>query len=303
MITFSLKYDLEQTDPEATLRISLDALEKAYLSVACRIARNRTVLYQQKHRGSALFTRQRDPQLADLNRPISEHYQLLQKQHGPLQNRLVIAFAVSDLTANPLRPHYDASIPPEERAFQLEQAEQAVYRNSSDARLFHLEDEPIGKVPYTLLFSYEEEGQTRLAVHHQVMVKADGSLPDEVPEAIRKGLKWWAACPPLLINGKHDLERYAILDYDLRHVFGFPKGSKEEKEKELQAMYQSFPDWEEWCETVRKKLHDFKSYETGYHAALGISEHELILGPPNHHDTGSSGGTESTGGTGSGVTR
>jgi hypothetical protein len=172
--------------------------------------------------------------------PISEHYKLLPKS---LESRRVIALPISDLTANPLRLHYDASIRPEQ-AF--------AYSDGSDTRLFYLEDEPIGKAPYTLLFSYEqEEGQTRFAIHHDVTVEPNGLLPtDKTPSR----WNWWAACPPLLIRGQHNLNRYAILDYDLRHIFGFPESfpersdERKKKEQELRDMYQqsSFPDWGKW---------------------------------------------------------
>lgn len=277
MITFLLDYsDTKQAEPKATLEISREVIEEAYLSVACRTARNRTALYQQKHAGAEMATRRRDPTLAALNRPISEHYELLQEQIGPLKDRRVIAFTISDLTANPLRPHYDDSIPDEQRAFQVARTILAVYRNGLSAKLFHLEDEPITEVPYTLLFSYEEEGQTRLAIHHKVEVNADGSLPEQIPKEIRNGLKWWAACPPLLKEGKHCLEEFAVLDYDIRHVFGFPEKDSAEEE-ELRKIYETFPSWEDWCKGIREKLRSFESPAVGSHAALGISEQELIV--------------------------
>lgn len=278
MIELSLKYDFENKNQEATLRIDSDTIDKVFLSVAHRTARNRTALYQRKHpilgttsQGPVkLKTSERDPELAALNQPIPEHYQLLWELHGPFADRPVISFAISDLTANLLRPHYDFLIRPEKRAFQLgQEADRAIYRDGSDACLFYLEDEPIGKVPYTLLFSYEEEGQARFAICHKVTVQRDGSLPsDQIPEVIRKGLKWWAACPPLLINGKHNLEQFAILDYDLRHVFGF-SGKVSEM---IREMYQSFSDWGKWCETIRQKLHNAELPKIACHAALGISE-------------------------------
>lgn len=274
MITLSLDYsDLEQTDPKATLRIFGDGIEQVHLSVASRAARNRKALYSKKHGDSKLASRDRPEELTAVNTPILEHYKSLPKS---FENSRVIALPISDLTANPLRPHYDASISPEQLGG---------YSDGSDTRLFYLEDEPIGEVPYTLLFSYEERGQTRLAIHHEVKVEPNGSLPDKIPQATLEGLNWWAACPPLLMGGQHYLDRYTLLDYDLRHVFGFPesfsKGSeaRSEKEKELLDMYQqsSFPNWGKWCDLVRQKLRGLQSYETGYHAALGISGRELIV--------------------------
>jgi hypothetical protein len=284
MITFSLCYDLRKDDPEATLRIPLDSIDRVYLSVAHRTARNRTALYQQKHRGAEVFTRRRPPELAALNWPIYEHYKLLQELHPELRSKPqdsrekyppAISFPISDLTANPLRPHYDASIPPERRALQSAVIDQAIYRDGSDARLFYLEDEPIGQVPYTLLFSYEDKGQTHFAIQHQVVVRADGSLPDQVPLAIRKELKWWAACPPALIHGRHDVEQYAFLDYDVRHLFGFPENPAEEQA--IKDLYQSFPDWEKWCDAIRMRLRGLTSYAKGYHAILGLAKDELIV--------------------------
>jgi len=215
MIKLAVEYsNSEQTDPTATLTISWENIEQVYLSVASRAARNRTGLYSQKHRGGELASRMRTPDLTSMNMPISEHYKSLPKS---LDNRRVIAFPISDLTANPLRPHYDASIGPEQ-AF--------AYGDCSDTRLFYLEDEPIGgDVPYTLLFSYEKEGQPRFAIHHGVKIKTNGVICDPIPEIqeILTGLSWWAACPPLLMEGKYNRERYAFLDYDVRHLFGFPR--------------------------------------------------------------------------------
>jgi len=60
----------------------------------------------------------------------------------------------------------------------------------------------------------------------------------------------------------------------------FPEGSDErkKKEKELRDIYhESFPDWDKWCEVIRRKLSDLKKPEIGYHAALGISGKELIV--------------------------
>ncbi len=291
MIKLLLDYsDCKQPDPKATLTISLNTVEQVHLSVANRAERNRTALYQRKHKGAELATRERDPKLAALNKPIPEHYEFFKKS---IDHRRVIAFPISDLTANPLRPHYDASIGPEQAL---------LYSNGSDTRLFHLEDEPIGRVPYTLLISYTESGQTRFFIQHGAKVKANDPMC-ALDAEVKEGLNWWAACPPLLINGDHDLEEYAILDYDLRHVFGFPerpddekddekkKRQKEQKER-LQEMWQPFPNWEDWCKTIRMRVNsqcdkivvrgvklpkDWTDPETGYHAALGISEDQKQL--------------------------
>jgi hypothetical protein len=275
MFTLSIKHDPDKAGPEATLKVPLNFFDQLYLSIACRAARNRTALYQKKHRGSAMATRERDWELAALNRPIAEHYRSIEQQAGSLKDRRVLAFPISDLTANPLRPHYHASPAEVRAAFENAPSAGAVFQ-ASDARLFFLEDEPIGKVPYTLLLVYEAGGATRLAIRHSVCVAADGALPVDVPEPILKGLRWWAACPPLLINGEHKVDEYAIRDYDLRHVFGFPeKGSPEEGQ--LREMFQCFPHWDEWRRHIHKKLESLKAPAAGYHAALGLSDQEMIL--------------------------
>jgi hypothetical protein len=77
------------------------------------------------------------------------------------------------------------------------------------------------------------------------------------------------------------LGQYTILDYDLRHVFGFPK--KAEDVTELRKIYQTFLYWKEWCSTIRSKLSDLKSKRDdwfppeGYHASLGICENKLLI--------------------------
>jgi hypothetical protein len=178
MIRFFLNYDIEQTEPEAILEIPFTSIDQVFLSVANRSARNRTSLYQKKHplpgNSSGDFkrdfaTRQRDPSLAALNWPISQHYQILCKQYDLKQNSRIIAFPISDLTANPLRPHFDYSISPEQYAFQSKNINLTVFRKVADARLFHLEDEPLGKVPYSILFCSEEGNQSRFSIN-QLMV-------------------------------------------------------------------------------------------------------------------------------------
>ena len=151
MLSLSLECDLTFTDPQATLDVPFETIEGACLSIAGRATRNRTALYQRKHRSATLATRDRDASLADLNRTIAEHYRLLCKQKKADDSRPVIAFAISDLTANPLRPHYDVEIGEDDRALTLPASVEAVYRRGPSARLFHLEDEPLGEAPYTLL--------------------------------------------------------------------------------------------------------------------------------------------------------
>lgn len=265
-----IDYSRLASDPRVTLRLSLDEIEDLRLSVAERETRNRSQLYQRKHasRAAGWDTRQRDPALAALNRPIAEHYQLQSLCHGlkGLENKRVLAVAVSDLTANPLRPHYDAT--------------------SDDPRrsLFFLADEPIGQVPYTLLICYQHQGRIRLGIQHDVQVGEDGALPDSMPAEMRNGLRYWMACPPLLINGQHDLEAFCLRDYDLRHVFGFRSHFKEfgyrSEQKyleELYKVYELFPDWERWCAAIGERLKTLPKPETCYHAALGLSEQELLV--------------------------
>jgi hypothetical protein len=270
VLSFAAEFCDQQTDPSATLRVRLEELEQASLTVACRAARNRKALYQAKHAGALLTTRQRDPALAGLNLAIDEHYKLLkQRLTGKLylDDKRIVAFPISDLTANPLRPHYDA-------------------RSSSEdgACLFYLDGEPIGQVPYSLLLCYHSADTTRLDIRHQVRVNVDGSLPDDLPKAVQNGLTCWMACPPLLMNGDHNLEEFAIRDYDLRHVFGFPDNfqrfgypSKSAHESALYELYDTFPRWNDWSAAIRRRLAESPVLETGYHAALGISEDGIFV--------------------------
>jgi hypothetical protein len=189
--------------------------------------------------------------------------------------RKVVAFPISDLTANPLRPHYDVAAGDDSRAFLHAATAGAVYGPRSSARLFHLEDEPIERVPYTLLVCHERSGAIRFSVCHGVRIGADGALPGGVPPDDLSGLRWWAACPPLLAEGRHDLEAFALRDYDLRHVFGFPQDAA--AEDALRAIYRTFPDWDAWCDAVRARLETIERHETGYHAALGVTDDRLIV--------------------------
>lgn len=275
MFDFSLTYPVDLNDPRATLRMSCNDIEQALLSIAKRVGRNRSDLYQKKHGGAlhGYATRQRDPKHAGLNEPIAEHYQSAQEQWGLLEEKRVVAFPISDLTANPMRVHYDASI----------RADQAtMYANDSDSRLFYLDDEPIGEVPYTLLLSYTSGGSLRFTIEHEVLVSETGTLPDSIPKEVRDGLNWWAACPPVVSRGSFDAKRYAELDYDHRHVIGFPileedRVKKKELEARLREVFETFPSWSDWCSAIQSKLPNQEDWVQGSHAVLGISEDDLVL--------------------------
>src|SRR5712691_9589756 len=111
IMEFSLGYSLEREDPDATLTIPLQSIARAHLSVACRAERNRTALYQKRHLDAPAKTRERDPRLGALNRPLSDHYESFSfSEKKVFRYAPVIGFAISDLTANLLRPHYEASV-------------------------------------------------------------------------------------------------------------------------------------------------------------------------------------------------
>lgn len=213
--------------------------------------------------------------LANLNRTIAEHYQLLVMEKKIDPDRPVLAFPISDLTANPLRPHYDTASEPDGLAFQKAGPLETGYGHRTSARLFHLEDEPISDVPYTVLSCHEEQGAIQFAIRHETRVSADGTVNDDALSSRTSGLKWWAACPPLLAGGRHNLEAFAVRDYDLRHVFGFPKDAPDESS--LRDIYRYFPDWVPWCAAIRTRLQTIDRYETGYHAAFGVAADRFIL--------------------------
>ena len=88
------------------------------------------------------------------------------------------------MTANPLRPHYDATLP------QVE-------------RIFLLQDEPPGEASYSLLACYREQGAPRFTILHGVTVRPDGSLPEHILAQVQTELIYWIACPPLLIGREY----------------------------------------------------------------------------------------------------
>lgn len=275
MFDLCIEYPVELHDPQATLRILCKHIRQVRLSVARRAERNRSDLYQKKHGGAVhgYATRQRDPRHAGLNQPIAAHFQSVQERWGPLADKRVVAFPISDLTANPMRPHFDASIRPEQATS---------YANGSDTRLFHLDDEPIGQVPYTLLISYLHDGKARFAIQHDVLVSATGELPATVPEEIRDGLSWWAACPPVVNGSDFAGERYALLDYDHRHVIGCPVVEQDPQKKgfletRLGEVFATFPNWRDWSEAIRSGLPERKDWVPGSHAVLGLAEGRLVL--------------------------
>jgi len=293
MVKFQLSYGSEATTPEVTLTIPMEDVKGAHLSVANRCARNRTCLYQQKHLGASFYTRERGHALGAMNWPIAEHYRLLQELHpelgfqrqeGAEQDRIeyyppVVAFSISDLTANPLRPHYIA-VPTDGLEplypFRAEEARSAVYRRVPDPRFFFLEDEPIDAVPYSLLIAERQEGSVSFAIRHGMHVmKREGSALEASDLGLQGQLKWWAACPPVVKDGAFDAESYATLDYDLRHLFGFPRDDDEKRA--LRELQQLFPDWEGWCAAIKKRLGQSLQHPKGYHAVLGIRNGELVI--------------------------
>jgi len=263
--------------PNAILRISAEHLLRAVLSVS-RDLRQGSGRYQQKHIEGNARTRQRSKQHTALNLPISRHYELLPDGWNILPGMsgvapddfLVFAFSIGDLTANSLRSHSDvAQNPP----------------------LFYLKDEPIGDPAYTLLICYETSAGDRFAICHDVNVDELGNISRGLRLEIAGKLRWWAACPPLLVNGEFDEQRYAHLDYDLGHLFGFIAG----KSQQLDEIYANFPrrhsprnagplaaqfpavvaqaTWKTWCAAIDEALNDPSLRRPeGYHAALGLSK-------------------------------
>jgi len=266
--TISLDFDPKTTEPAATVKIAPEDLLAVELTVADRAHRNRSKLYQRKHdptvaKQHGVHTRDRLPELAALNKPIAWHRDRFLARHGWYVGTAppILAFGIGDLTANLLRPHFDGGIRPG-------QAE-AEGSDDFDPRLFYLEDEPIGEAAYSILLCYDGETGIAFAICHGVTVERDGSLTNRVPHQIRTRLRWWAACPPLLIDGEHDLFQFALLDYDIRHVLGFPKGESE-KER-FREMHATFRDPKAWRDMIRGELDKRTSYPAIYHGALGIT--------------------------------
>lgn len=276
LMQFTIRRDFQnvkKSEPEATLRLKMGQVDNIFLSIAQRAARNRTALYQRKHppahgapnMSASLATHQRNPRLRALNQPISTHYQLQNTiSDGVFDGRPVLCAPISDLTANHFRPHFDArSI---ECAFTEPAVKHAVYGDTS-SQLFYLEDEPIGQIPYSLLCYYLTDFGHRLGIIHNMQVSKNGQLPSSAKH-ITDGLIWWAACPPLLIDGKHNLKQFTYLDYDVRHVLGFSKSTYDEIRRDI---YPHFHDWKKWCAAVRKKLQVLEKPPSAYHAGIGVS--------------------------------
>ena len=271
-------------------------------------------MYQQKHIHGNARTRERSKDLSGLNFPISEHYERL-KEILPKQLRyrdadgvesqiqtaklkledippskylvsddyLAVAFPIGDLTANLLRPHFDDTF-------------KGQGLGDRDQRLFYLEDEPLEIVPYTLLVCYEDTSGDRFAIYHDVTINLSGGLSAGGNRVEFPGkLKWWTACPPLLRNGQFDVRRYAWLDYDLGHLFGFATSGRDTLNTRLNRVYANFPrrqspresglvskafptevqaaTWTTWKRAVDKALNDKTLCPPqDYHAALGVAK-------------------------------
>lgn len=257
-----------ERDPNVTLHILAESIATVGLTIANRARRNRSALWQKKHlrddgSAPAVMTRQRDSKHAQLNWPITEHYrrflgaQRLDESTAPP----VLGFGIGDLTANPFRPHYDQTIP-------------SVWTDANP-RLFMLDDEPIGHVEYTLLCCYlSNTGKPRFQILHNVLVSSDGRLPRDIPAGVQDGLVFWAACPPILEHGVPSLSRFAVLDYDVRHYFGFTRTPEEY----WTGFYHHFQPFSRWQANLLEKQSEFESTEAGYHAILGTAANgDLVL--------------------------
>lgn len=259
---FRSRYAAQQTDIVPTLKVRTQQITKAGLTTASRKRRNRSKLYQRKHdptdaKEHGAHTHQRPAAMADLNRPIPWHYQRFLAANGWYESTAppTYAFGIGDLTANPLRPSYNAS---------------------EHEPLFFLKDEPIGDVRYTLLVCYLCEDEIRFAILHEVQVGKDGSLPLGVPSQIREGLAFWAACPAVLTNGNYCPTSFATLDYDIRHWTGW-FARDEAEEAAMWKLHRCFPNHDEWKKAVQEALDRGLQPKPIYHAALGIADDERVV--------------------------
>ena len=271
MFKFEISYsDIKSPDLSATLIILNSMIKDAILSVSNRSIRNRTSLYHQRHRGSVLETRFRSELLSNLNKTFDEHYHLLWKRYD-LKDKRVIGFTISDLTANLLRPHFYIYKFDNKKVFSDKETIEQVYRGNEESSLFYFEDEPINSALYTLLIAYRAGDNVKFTIFEDIRILKDGKLPDNVPENIKENLLWWAACPPLLINGKFDIFKFAVLDYDLRHIFGFNNSEL------LRKIYESFTDWYKWKESIKEQLKKTTSFPIASHSILGLKDDEVYI--------------------------
>ena len=259
-VTISLDYSSRERDPQATLTVpAAVTLRHAALSVSNRKARNGSFLYQQRHKGGSGETRHRPGLLSDLNIPIPAHY-LRVRDGMAAEKKCVFAFTIGDLTANLLRPHYDASIPEDHFPW--------------DRRMFFLAEEPFGDVPYSLLVCSKENGGVRFSIRHEIRVRCDGTLVESggAPHPKQCEMLWWAACPPLLSKGEFQANAYAHRDYDLRHVFG-------KKNPIIASIWQQLEKgWQSWCAAVDQGLEGGSpEWPEDYNSALGVSDDRIVI--------------------------
>ena len=257
----TVKFDLHREGSSVlpTLIVPLSSVRLAGLTIANRALRQKGTLFQAKHaefqRVHGIATRDRLPGLAELNMLIEWHRDRFLAMHDLYLSTApqIAAFGMGDLTANLLRPH---CIVNPRRSF------------------FWLAGEPFRQVEYTLLVFYAIGKRVAAEILHRVRVGDDGQLPSSVPQTIRDGALFWAACPPLLENGEFDPFRFALLDYDIRHWKTFPR--TDEGKEEMWEFYRSFGDHEEWEDRVRAEV-DSAEAPVDYHAACGVTDNEEIV--------------------------
>ncbi len=271
MFKLEISYpEIMSPDPCAILVMSNSIIKDVILSVSNRSIRNRTSLYHQRHKGVVLETRFRSELITYLNKTIDDHYNILCKRYD-LKGKRVLGFTISDLTANLLRPHYYVYDFDNKKVFSDKNTIEQIYKDNKKSSLFYFEDEPINSALYTLLIAYRAGANVKFSIFNDIKILKDGKLPDSLPAEIKKNLLWWAACPPLLINGEFDILKFAILDYDLRHIFGF------NNRKLLRKIYESFIDWNRWKETIKEQLKKVKNFPIASHSILGLKEDKIYI--------------------------
>jgi hypothetical protein len=252
----------------AHVRISKDELDSALLHIAQPEMRNRSECYMRRHPvpGEPPVAPNKPFRCptAPPKLPIPEHISLMRREGilcPPKRSRdgdsgeefllepAMIAFPISDIVANLLRP-----------AFHRDRL--------GSTRLFCFADEPIHDRAYHCLCFFQGSAGNFIDIRP---VKFDPDR-DEATDSLGKdllpqGLVWAAAVVPLVVDGRALTPvEITLWDYDLRQIVG------RESEKAITQAYSGWPG--HWPDHVQRLIRSHKSsgrpFETFYHSIIAL---------------------------------
>jgi hypothetical protein len=245
-------------DPDVTLVFLQEEIVNSFLSIAERDKRNGTSSYQIRHIEGPQATAEREKQP---NWEIPDHFKKNLTVDALSSPDRYLVLGVGDLTANLLRPSWDAR---------------------KDNNFFCLQYEPYEQLkkekhPYTS-FMMDKNNVPHIQSIYFVS-QEDKIIPTDAEGQDLSSASNYLFCSiPLIRSGnKVSLAEMAFWDYDLRHFFTMEKEMKEP----INELYQKWmkPDYYHSLEQAFETYSDKPYKANWYHAVLGINylRKEIII--------------------------